>query len=153
MTMTKTTAIAAMLLAMLAGAGHAAEHAMRMIGEGPDGDMAFEPNFIHAAPGDTIRFVPVDGYHNAQTIATGTARGLFPEGAAPFKGAIGEDFSVTLTVEGVYPVICKSHYAVGMVALVVVGPMPERAALEKAVAGPHPLKAKAAFANILAAIP
>jgi hypothetical protein len=40
-----------------------------------------------------------------------------------------------------------------MVALLVVGTMPDRAALEKAVAGPHPLKARAAFAEILASIP
>ena len=133
---------------VLAGTAHAAEHEIRMVGEGRDAAMAFEPAFVHAAPGDTIRFVPVDGYHNAETIRT-----TFPEGADAFKGAIGEDFSVTLTVEGVYPVMCKSHYAVGMVGLIVVGAMPDRTALEKAVAGPHPAKAKAAFAEILDAIP
>ena len=143
-------AAAALTLGMLAAAGqvHAAEHEVRMVGAGPDAKMAFEPAFVHAAPGDTIRFLPVDGYHNAETV-----RGLLPDGAAAFKGGIGEDFSVTLAAEGVYPVICKSHYAVGMVAVVVVGDVPDRAALERAVAGPHPLKAKAAFAEILAAIP
>ena len=143
------TAIAAAVAALLAaGAGHAAEHEIRMLGEGPEARMAFEPAFVHAAPGDTIRFVPVDGYHNAETI-----RAMVPAGAEPFKGGIGEDFTVTLTEEGVYPLMCKSHYAVGMVALVVVGEMPERAALERAVAGPHPLKARAAFAGILASVP
>jgi pseudoazurin len=78
---------------------------------------------------------------------------MFPDGAEAFKGEIGEDLTVTLTEEGVYLVMCKSHYAVGMVALLVVGTMPDRAALEKAVAGPHPLKARAAFAEILASIP
>lgn len=147
------TAIAATMFSVLGllaavGAGHGAEHTMHMLGEGPDGDMVFEPDFIHAAPGDTIRFMPVDGYHNAETV-----RNLFPQGAEAFKGGIGEDFTVKLTVEGVYPVICKSHYAVGMVALVIVGDMPDRTALEKAVAGPHPLKARAAFAEILASLP
>ena len=142
-------AIAAAVAGLLAaGAGHAAEHEIRMLGEGPEARMAFEPAFVHAAPGDTIRFVPVDGYHNAETI-----RAMVPAGAEPFKGGIGEDFTVTLTEEGVYPLMCKSHYAVGMVALVVVGEMPERAALERAVAGPHPLKARAAFAGILASVP
>lgn len=147
--MTGRTAIAAAVAALLAaGASHAAEHEIRMLGEGPEARMAFEPAFVHAAPGDTIRFVPVDGYHNAETI-----RAMFPAGAEPFKGGIGEDFTVTLTEEGVYPLMCKSHYAVGMVALVVVGEMPEREALERAVAGPHPLKARAAFAGILASVP
>ena len=100
------------------------------------------------APGDTIRFIPVDGYHNAETV-----RGMFPDGAEAFKGGIGEDFTVTLTQAGVYPVICKSHYALGMVAVVVVGTMPGREALERAVAGPHPLKAKVAFREILGLIP
>lgn len=143
----KTAACAALALGWLVAAGHAAEHEIRMVGEGPEATMAFEPAFVHAAPGDTIRFVPIDGYHNAETV-----RGMLPDGADPFKGAIGEDLSVTLTAEGVYPVICKSHHAVGMVALVVVGAMPARAELEKAVSGPHPLKAKAAFAAILDSI-
>ena len=147
--MKKTAAAAAMVAAMLvAGLGHAAEHQIRMVGEGPDGDMAFEPAFVHAAPGDTIRFVPVDGYHNAETI-----RSMFPDGAEGFKGGIGEDFTVTLGEAGVYPVMCKSHYALGMVALVVVGDIPDAQTLARAVAGPHPLKAKAAFARILETIP
>lgn len=140
--------VLAVTIALGAGAAHAAEHEMRMLGQGPDGDMVFAPNFIHAAPGDAIRFVPVDGYHNAETI-----RGLFPDGAEAFKGGIGEDFTVTLTEEGVYLVKCKSHYAVGMVALVVVGDLPDKDALARAVAGPHPLKARAAFARILEALP
>lgn len=144
----KTAACAALALGWLVAAGHAAEHEIRMVGEGPEATMAFEPAFVHAAAGDTIRFIPIDGYHNAETV-----RGMLPDGADPFKGAIGEDFTVTLTEAGVYPIICKSHHAVGMVALVVVGAMPARAELEKAVSGPHPLKAKAAFAAILDSIP
>jgi pseudoazurin len=134
-----TAPIIAFLLTA-AGAGHAAEHRIEMLGEGKDATMAFAPAFIHAAPGDSLRFLPVDPYHNAETI-----RGLFPDGAEAFKGALGE--------EGVYLVMCRSHYAVGMVALVVVGAMPDRPTLEKAVAGPHPARAKAAFAAILDSLP
>ena len=143
-------AIASMAVALLitVGTGHAAEHEIHMLGEGAEAKMAFSPAFVHAAPGDSLRFVPVDAYHNAETI-----RGMFPDGAEAFKSEIGKDFTVALTEEGVYLVMCKSHYAVGMVALVVVGAMPDRATLEKAVAGPHPLKARAAFAEILASIP
>jgi pseudoazurin len=142
-----TAPIIAFLLTA-AGAGHAAEHRIEMLGEGKDATMAFAPAFIHAAPGDSLRFLPVDPYHNAETI-----RGLFPDGAEAFKGALGEEFAVTLDREGVYLVMCRSHYAVGMVALVVVGAMPDRPTLEKAVAGPHPARAKAAFAAILDSLP
>ena len=142
-------AVAAMTtLLALAGAAGAAEHEIRMVGEGPDAAMVFSPDFVHAAPGDTIRFVAADGYHNAESI-----RGMFPDGAEAFKGDIGKDVTVTLDEEGVYLVKCKSHYAVGMVALVVVGDLPGREALAKAVAGPHPAKAKAAFSRIVASIP
>lgn len=140
--------LAAAMAAALAGAGHAAEHEIRMLGEGPDDAMAFQPDFVHAAPGDTIRFVAVDGYHNAESI-----RATFPDGAQAFKGEIGEDVVMTLPEAGVYLVKCKSHYGVGMVALVVVGDLPDRETLARAVAGPHPLRARAAFAAILDAIP
>ena len=146
--MRRTIAAMAATLFATAGMSHAADHEIHMLGEGAEARMVFEPAFVHAAPGDRVRFVPVDPYHNAETI-----RAMFPDGAEAFKGEIGEDLTVTLTEEGVYLVMCKSHYAVGMVALLAVGTMPDRAALEKAVAGPHPLKARAAFVEILASIP
>lgn len=139
--------LATILAAALAGAAHATEHEIRMLGDGPDDPMVFEPDFIHAAPGDTIRFVAVDGYHNAETI-----RAMFPDGAEGFKGEIGKDVVMTLPEAGVYLVKCKSHYGVGMVALVVAGDMPDSKTLARAVAGPHPLRARATFAAILGAI-
>ena len=143
--------LAAMTALALAGAvtsaAGAAEHEIRMLGEGPDDPMVFEPDFIHAAAGDTIRFVAVDGYHNAESI-----RAMFPDGAEAFKGEIGKDVIMTLSEAGVYLVKCKSHYGVGMVALVVAGDMPDSETLARAVAGPHPLRARATFAAILDAI-
>lgn len=143
----RKAAMSAVMAALALGAADAADHDVRMLGAGPAGAMVFEPDFVHAAPGDTIRFVPVDPYHNAETI-----RGMFPDGAEAFKGAIGEDLVVTLDRDGVYLVMCKSHYGVGMVAVVVVGELPDADALARAVAGPHPAKAKAAFADILTRI-
>ena len=43
------------------------------------------------------------------------------EGPGGFKGAISKEVAVTFTVPGVYGVKCTPHFALGMVALVVVG--------------------------------
>ena len=82
-----------------------------MLNKGDKGAMVFQPNFIQAAPGDTIKFVPTDKSHNAETI-----KGMIPDGAKGFKGKTNEEFSVTLDQEGVYGVKCAPHYGMGMVA-------------------------------------
>ena len=46
---------------------------------------------------------------------------MLPEGAEAFSGKINEEFEVTLDAEGVYGVICKPHYAMGMVMTIAVG--------------------------------
>ena len=95
---------------------------------------------IAAAPGDTIRFVPTDKGHNVETI-----KGMFPEGAEPFKSKFNEEFTVTVTAEGVYGVKCAPHYAMGMVALITVG---EPANADAAKAVKQTGKAKAVFAEL-----
>lgn len=140
--MKKTLAVIALTAVAigLAGPAYAAEHEILMLNRG-DRPMVFEPEFIRAAPGDTIRFVATDKSHNAETIA-----GMLPEGAEPFKGAINEEFVYTLEMEGVYGVKCAPHYGMGMVALIVVG---EPQNLEEAEAVKHPGRASTVFAELL----
>ena len=38
-----------------------------------------------------------------------------------FNSKVNEEFTVTLTVEGVYGYICSPHYEMGMVGVIVVG--------------------------------
>lgn len=121
----------------LAGSASAADIEIRMLNKGEKGMMVFEPDFVRAAPGDTIRFVPVDKGHNAETI-----KGMVPDGATPFKGKFNQEVSVTLDKEGIYGIKCMPHYAMGMVALVEVG---EPVNLEEAKAVRHGGKAKAVF--------
>ncbi|WP_192178406.1 pseudoazurin [Mesorhizobium amorphae] len=109
------TAAAAALLA-LAGAANAEEHIVQLLTKGDKGSMVFQPNFIKAALGDTVKFVPGDKTHNVETI-----QGMIPDGAQEFKGKVGETITVTLTQEGVYGVKCNPHYGLGMVALIVIG--------------------------------
>lgn len=123
-----------------AGAAGAAEIEVRMLNKGEKGVMVFEPDFVSAAPGDTIRFVPTDKGHNVETI-----KGMIPAGAEPFKSKFNEEFTVTLDKEGVYGVKCTPHYGMGMVALIEVG---EPVNLEEARAVKQTGKAKAVFADL-----
>jgi pseudoazurin len=119
MTFRVTGAIAAAAVAFgiaFAGVASAAEFEVKMLNKGVKGAMVFEPDFLRMAPGDTVHFVAVDKGHDAVTIT-----GMIPDGAEPFEGKLSEDVTVTLTVPGVYGVKCKPHYAMGMVALIVVG--------------------------------
>jgi pseudoazurin len=120
----------------------AAEHEIHMLNKGEKGTMVFEPDFVQAEPGDTIRFVAVDKGHNAESI-----KGMLPEGAAAFKGKINEEVTITVETEGVYGVKCTPHYGMGMVMLVIVG-KPVNVDAAKAVK--HPGKAKGIFEQLLA---
>lgn len=123
-----------------AGVAGAAEFEVLMLNKGAKGAMVFEPDFIRAAPGDTIRFVPTDKGHNAETI-----KGMIPEGAEAFKSKFNETFEVKLDKEGVYGVKCTPHYAMGMVALIQVGAPVN---LDQAKAVKQSGKAKGVFADL-----
>lgn len=135
--------IAALMLGagvLMAGAAGAAEIEVMMLNKGEKGAMVFQPDFVSAAPGDTIRFVPTDKGHNVETI-----KGMLPEGAEAFKGKFNEVFSITLDKEGVYGVKCAPHYGMGMVALIEVG---QPVNLDEAKAVKQTGKAKAVFAEL-----
>lgn len=112
--------IAAALLAAAAGwsgAAWAADHEVKMLNKGSDGQMmVFEPAFLHIKPGDSVTFVPADKSHNSESIP-----GMIPKGAEGWKGKINEAVKVTFDKEGVYGVKCLPHYGMGMVALIAVG--------------------------------
>jgi pseudoazurin len=97
----------------------AANFEVHMLNKGADGAMVFEPALVKVAPGDTVTFIPTDKGHNAETIAK-----MLPDGAEPFKGKMGDEVVVTFTEPGAYGVKCGPHFAMGMVALVVVGDAP-----------------------------
>jgi len=133
---------AAVALLSLAGAANAEEHVVQMLNKGEKGAMVFQPAFIRAAPGDTVKFVPTDKSHDAETI-----KDMIPDGAEPFKGKPSEEITVTLTKEGFYGVKCAPHYGMGMVALSLVG---KPVNLEAAQAVKQIGKAKPVFAELFA---
>lgn len=137
------TIIAALALGaavIAAGAAGSTEIEVTMLNKGEKGAMVFQPDFVKASPGDTIRFVPTDKGHNVETI-----KGMLPDGAEAFKSKFNEVFEVTLDKEGVYGVKCTPHYAMGMVALIEVGTPTN---LEAAKAVKQTGKAKTAFGEL-----
>lgn len=136
-----TLAAAALLISLAGVSARAAEIEIKMLNKGADGTaMVFEPAYVTAQPGDTIKFVATDKGHSVESI-----KGMTPAGAAPFVGKMSQDLSVTLDKPGVYGVKCAPHYGMGMVALLVVG---TPANVDEAKAVVQPGKAKAAFAAL-----
>ncbi|MFK3820382.1 pseudoazurin [Pseudomonas sp. NPDC089407] len=108
----------ALLLAstLLAPAALAEVHEVKMLNRGSDGAMVYEPDHLHIAPGDSVRFLPTQSGHNAASVA-----GLLPAGAEPFKSKLNQPFEQTFKVPGVYGIQCTPHLAMGMVMVVQVG--------------------------------
>ncbi|WP_226553216.1 pseudoazurin [Celeribacter naphthalenivorans] len=130
--------ISALALAALFGtAAHAEVFEVHMLNKNGDERMVFEPDFVQIAPGDTVKFIPTDKSHNAQSIDE-----MMPEGAASFVGKINQELDVTFDVEGLYAVKCNPHYAMGMVMTVAVG---ETTVPEGFLEGRVPKKAKERF--------
>jgi pseudoazurin len=122
--------------ALLAPAVLAEVHEVKMLNRGSDGAMVYEPDHLHIAPGDSVRFLPTQSGHNAASVA-----GLLPADAEPFKSKLNQVFEQTFSVPGVYGIQCIPHLAMGMVMVIQVGDAP-------AAASPAnlPARAKARFA-------
>lgn len=102
---------------LLSISAQAAEFEVKMLNKGSNGQvMMFEPAFLRVQPGDTVRFVPTDKGHDAETIP-----GMLPDGAQPFKGKLSEELKVTFQAPGLYGYRCLPHFGMGMVGLIAVG--------------------------------
>lgn len=141
--MFKTLIPAIAIGALMATASFAEVFEVRMLNKGAAGMMVFEPDFLRVAVGDTVKFVPQDKGHNAESID-----GMMPEGATPIAGKINEEIDVTFDIPGVYGVRCKPHFAMGMVMAIAVG---DAEAPEDFLEGRLPKKAKERLEAALAA--
>jgi len=112
-------ATAAALMTFSIAPTFAANFDVQLLNKGDTGLEVFEPALTHVAVGDTVTFKAADKGHDVATI-----EGMIPAGAQPVKGETSKDFVVTFTVPGAYGFKCTPHYAMGMVALVVVGDTP-----------------------------
>lgn len=113
-------AISLIVLAMpLAISSAQAEvHEVKMLNKDPDDKkrtMVFIPAMVVIKPGDTVKFIAVDGGHNTETI-----KKMLPDGAKKWKSKFSKDFELVLDKPGVYGYRCLPHSAMGMVGLVIV---------------------------------
>ena len=108
--------------ALLCSSALAQTHEVKMLTRSATAGMVFEPDYLHIAPGDTVKFVATQTGHNAATLP-----GLLPEGAQPFAGKINQQIEQTFTVPGLYGIQCVPHLAMGMVMLIQVGEPPAEA--------------------------
>lgn len=106
-------------------AAEGAEHIVKMLNNGKDGVMVFEPAFLKVEKGATVKFIPTDVAHDSVSV-------LVPEGAASWTGENSKEVTVTLDVEGVYVYKCTPHAMMGMVGVIQVGEATNKADAEKA---------------------
>jgi pseudoazurin len=137
----RTAFVLGALGAALASPLLAAEHQVQLLDRSGGQMMAMDPAVLRIAPGDTVRFLPTNKGHNAESIA-----GMAPDGTPPFKGEMNKELVVAFEKPGVYGYQCKPHYGMGMVGLIIVGD--EMPNLETAKSVTHPGKAKQVFAKL-----
>lgn len=125
--------VGAVAVATHAASASAAELTVKMRNQGAEGPMVFEPSSAKLKPGDTIRFMPTDAGHNAESIP-----GLAPAGTPPTKGAMGKEIVVKVTKPGVYGFKCLPHWGMGMVFVAKVGDAKLDAAAANAVLASAP---------------
>lgn len=142
--MRKALFLATMLTTtLIAGFANAAEFEIKMLNKGEKGGMVFQPDFVKAMPGDTIKFLPTDKGHNVESI-----KGMLPDGVKKFKSKFNKEYVLTVAANGLYGLKCSPHYGMGMVALISVG-TPDNEADARAVKQRG--KAKKRFAEIFEA--
>ncbi|HRO66994.1 MAG TPA: pseudoazurin [Pseudobdellovibrionaceae bacterium] len=96
------------------GVASAATVEVKMLNNGKDGIMVFEPAYVKVNKGDTVKFVPTDPAHDVASI-------LVPKGAKSWKGEINKAVTVKMTEEGVYLYECQAHVMMAMVGVIQVG--------------------------------
>ena len=129
------TALAATLATAVALPAFAAEHEVKMLNKGEAGAMVFEPAFVKAEPGDTIRFIPTDKSHNVESI-----KEILPAGVETFKSKVNEEYVLTVAEPGIYGIKCTPHVSMGMVMAIQVGE--DASNLEAAQTAKLPKKAR-----------
>lgn len=138
---------AAALALACAGSASATELQVKMLNQGGQGMMVFEPASAKLKVGDTVRFVPTDPGHNVESI-----KEMLPPGAELIKGAIGKEVLVKLTKSGIYGFKCMPHWGFGMTFVAKVGDGKSNAAQADAAAAAAPGAAKKRLTADLAAL-
>ena len=94
----------------------AENYEVKMLNQGPEGYMVFEPSVLKINKGDTVTFIATDAAHNSASI-----EGMIPPGASTWNGSLSQDITVTFDVEGIYGYQCTPHAMMAMVGIIEVG--------------------------------
>jgi pseudoazurin len=94
----------------------AENYEVKMLNQGAEGYMVFEPAVLKIKKGDTVTFKATDAAHNSASI-----KGMIPSGAEEWNGKLSQDTTVTFNVEGVYGYQCTPHMMMAMVGIIEVG--------------------------------
>ena len=96
-----------------------------------DGKTYFDPIGVHIAPGDTVRWIQMSGFHSVTAYhpANDNHELRIPRTAQPWDSDIllgqfpkaNATFDRVFNVSGVYDYFCKPHELAGMVGRIVVG--------------------------------
>ena len=89
------------------------DHVVKMLNQGSEGFMVFEPAVLKILPGDSVTFEATDAAHNSASIS-----GMIPEGAEEWNGGLSKDITVTFNVEGIYAYQCTPHAMMAMVGII-----------------------------------
>ena len=92
---------------------YAANFDVKMLNQGQDGVMVFEPSLLKINIGDTVTFKATDAAHNSASIP-----GMIPNGASSWNGELSRDISVTFDVPGIYGYQCTPHAMMAMVGVI-----------------------------------
>ena len=99
---------------------------VKMLNQGGQGSMIFEPAFIKINTCDSINFEMSDAGHNAVTVAA-------PAGSVPFDTKYKPSTLVQFDTNGIYLYKCSPHAMMAMAVLIQVSDASNKADMEKAV--------------------
>ena len=91
-------------------------YTVKMLNQGAEGIMVFEPSILDVDVGDTVIFEATDAAHNSESM-----EGMIPNGAVSWSGPLSKDISVTFDIPGVYGYQCTPHSMMAMVGIIRVG--------------------------------
>ena len=95
---------------------YAENYEVKMLNQGSEGYMVFEPSFLKINKGDSVTFIATDAAHNSASI-----KGMIPPGASKWNGNLSQNITVTFDVEGLYGYQCTTHAMMAMVGMIQVG--------------------------------
>ena len=101
-------------------------HVVKMLNEGNDGPMVFEPAFIKINTCDSITFEMTDAGHNAVTVAA-------PNDSIPFDTEYKPSTTVQFDTNGLYLYKCTPHAMMAMAGLIQVSDANNKEAMISAI--------------------